>query len=89
MADDKPSLIIPNAKQVAKRSATLWTGYVALAIVILDYVVKWLNDDASAGLSPNARSYMLMGATIIGMGLRFWQQNLSVQESSTLKGDPQ
>lgn len=78
-------IIIPNAKQVAKKSATLWTGYVAAAIIIVDFIVKWLNDDASAGLSPNARAYLLMGTTVVGMALRFWQQNLSSSSLPTLK----
>jgi hypothetical protein len=72
----KDSIVIPNAKQVAKKSATLWTGYVTLAILLVDWGVKLLQSDASVGLSDQHRMWLLTAAVPIGMVLRFWQQNI-------------
>lgn len=72
----KDSIVIPNAKAVAKKSATLWTGYVTLGILLVDWGVKLLQSDANVGLSDQHRMWLLTAAVPIGMVLRFWQQNI-------------
>jgi hypothetical protein len=76
-------LIIPNAKKVAAKSATLWTGYIGIALILVDYGVKYLKSDASVGLSPDAKVWLLGITTTLGIILRFWQQNLSAPPDDT------
>lgn len=82
MAVEVSELIIPNAKEVAARSATLWTGYIGLGIMVADLALKFL--PSYSGMQPETKVVVLAVTTALGMVLRFWQQNLS-KSSTTLK----
>lgn len=67
-------MLIPNAKTVLAKSASLWAVYGALATIILDALVKWLSSDASAGLDPATKQTVLGVLSALAIVLRLVHQ---------------
>jgi hypothetical protein len=44
---------------VLAKATSMWAVYGGIAVLVLDYGTKWLQSDASAGLSPEWRDGLL------------------------------
>lgn len=67
---------------VLAKAASMWAVYGGIAVLVVDYAAKWLQSDASAGLSPAMHDILLGVCLIAAPVLRIIRQR-SISGPST------